>query len=426
MAEASDKSALAPAYLIAGTDEAKIDAARRPPARPRRARGRRRGARGLRAGARLQRRARRRGAGRRDPGDVADRERAATCSPTGSSAGRRSRSTPVAEALAGAAAGRHRRPGRPRAAAEAEGAEEARRGGRGRGRRGARLRGAEAARPAAAGWSPRPGGAASSSSPTRRGCWSSGWARRPSGWRPSSTGWRSGPGRRAAVTRADLEAMIADTSEEVAWALSDAIVDRDPASALAAAERLADQGEAVTPLIYQAAKRLREAHRALELLEQGMSPKRGRGGRCRCTPTRRRCSSAGSGVAVARAASGGDLRDRRPRVVDARRRGLPGARGADARGAPRRGSVNRRAARRRTAMRAARDFLRAPVLRCSAPFWTALSIRETSALCSASDGGGVARGDRGLEAAEVGLDRAREAAVLVVARAAVRTIALLL
>ena len=67
--------------------------------------------------------------------------------------------------------------------------------------------------------------------------------------------------------------MVADTSEEVVWALSDAIVDRNPVAALAAAERLADQGEAVTPLIYQAAKRLREANQALELLEQGMSPK---------------------------------------------------------------------------------------------------------------------------------------------------------
>ena len=75
------------------------------------------------------------------------------------------------------------------------------------------------------------------------------------------------------VARVDLEAMVADTSEEVVWALSDAIVDRNPVAALAAAERLADQGEAVTPLIYQAAKRLREANQALELLEQGMSPK---------------------------------------------------------------------------------------------------------------------------------------------------------
>jgi DNA polymerase-3 subunit delta len=72
-----------------------------------------------------------------------------------------------------------------------------------------------------------------------------------------------------AVTREDLEAMVADTSEEVAWALSDALVDRDPATALAAAERLTDQGEAITGLVYQAAKRLREANLALQLLEDG-------------------------------------------------------------------------------------------------------------------------------------------------------------
>jgi DNA polymerase III subunit delta len=77
----------------------------------------------------------------------------------------------------------------------------------------------------------------------------------------------------AEVTRADLEAMVADTSEEVAWALSDAIVDRDPAAAVAAAERLADEGASVTLLIYQAAKRLREANAALEMLEQGRPAK---------------------------------------------------------------------------------------------------------------------------------------------------------
>jgi DNA polymerase-3 subunit delta len=72
------------------------------------------------------------------------------------------------------------------------------------------------------------------------------------------------------VEVADLEAMIADTSEEVAWALSDAIVDRNPAAALAAAERLTDQGESITPLIYAVARRLREASAALEMLEDGM------------------------------------------------------------------------------------------------------------------------------------------------------------
>ncbi len=71
----------------------------------------------------------------------------------------------------------------------------------------------------------------------------------------------------------DLEAMIADTSEEVAWALADALVERSPGAAVAAAERLAGQGEATTPLIYGAAKRLREAHRALVGLERGRSPK---------------------------------------------------------------------------------------------------------------------------------------------------------
>src|SRR5436305_1359707 len=58
--------------------------------------------------------------------------------------------------------------------------------------------------------------------------------------------WAGGDGE---VSVADLEAMIADTSEEATWALSDAIVVRDPAAALAAAERLLSQGEAVTPLV---------------------------------------------------------------------------------------------------------------------------------------------------------------------------------
>ncbi len=90
------------------------------------------------------------------------------------------------------------------------------------------------------------------------------------------------------VTVADLEAMVADTSEEAAWTLSDAIVARDPRTAIRAAERLAAQGEGVTPLIYQAARRLREAHAALLELEAGSSQERSRQG-SRCIPTRRRC-----------------------------------------------------------------------------------------------------------------------------------------
>ena len=75
------------------------------------------------------------------------------------------------------------------------------------------------------------------------------------------------------VTVEDLESMIADTSEEVMWNLSDAVVDRDRASAAAAAARLAGQGESVTPLVYQMAKRLREARLALAGLEAGHSPR---------------------------------------------------------------------------------------------------------------------------------------------------------
>jgi len=75
------------------------------------------------------------------------------------------------------------------------------------------------------------------------------------------------------VTLADLEAMVADTSEEATWVLSDALVDRDPAATLRAAERLVAQGESVTPLTYQAARKLREAHGALLAIEAGIPQK---------------------------------------------------------------------------------------------------------------------------------------------------------
>jgi DNA polymerase-3 subunit delta len=75
------------------------------------------------------------------------------------------------------------------------------------------------------------------------------------------------------VTLDDLEDMVADTSQEAAWALSDAIVARDPSAALGAAERLLAQGEAVTPLVYQAARRLRDANAAVAQLEEGTPEK---------------------------------------------------------------------------------------------------------------------------------------------------------
>ncbi len=75
------------------------------------------------------------------------------------------------------------------------------------------------------------------------------------------------------VTAEDLESMIADTSEEATWALSDAVVARDRAAAVRAAERLSSQGEAITPIVYQAARRLRDAQLAASELEGGAPPK---------------------------------------------------------------------------------------------------------------------------------------------------------
>jgi DNA polymerase III subunit delta len=76
-----------------------------------------------------------------------------------------------------------------------------------------------------------------------------------------------------AVSAADLEAMIADTSEAAVWALSDALLERDPGGALRIAERLISQGENVTGLIYGLASRLRNACAAAAQLEEGVPPK---------------------------------------------------------------------------------------------------------------------------------------------------------
>ena len=76
-------------------------------------------------------------------------------------------------------------------------------------------------------------------------------------------------GRGGTVGREDLEQMVSDASEEVSWTLSDAVVDHDAATALAAAERLRLQGETVTALIWQVAKRLRAAHAAVTGIQAG-------------------------------------------------------------------------------------------------------------------------------------------------------------
>jgi DNA polymerase III subunit delta len=80
-------------------------------------------------------------------------------------------------------------------------------------------------------------------------------------------------GEAGQVSAADLDAMIADTSEAAVWALSDALIERDAAAALRIAEKLISQGENVTGLIYGLASRLRKACAAAAMLEEGTPPK---------------------------------------------------------------------------------------------------------------------------------------------------------
>ena len=63
-------------------------------------------------------------------------------------------------------------------------------------------------------------------------------------------------------------------------------------------------------------------------------------------------------------------------------------------------------------MRAARDFLRAPLLRCSAPDFTALSMRETSVRNSSSARVASPLADRRFQPAEPGLDLRGAAPIL--------------
>jgi DNA polymerase III subunit delta len=80
-------------------------------------------------------------------------------------------------------------------------------------------------------------------------------------------------GEAGEVSAADLGAMIADTSEAAVWSLSDALLEQDAAGALRIGERLIDQGENVTGLIYGLASRLRSACAAAGQLAEGVPPK---------------------------------------------------------------------------------------------------------------------------------------------------------
>jgi DNA polymerase-3 subunit delta len=82
--------------------------------------------------------------------------------------------------------------------------------------------------------------------------------------------WAGEGGR---VGTEQLEAMIADTSEEAIWTLADALVEGDDAEVVRVSERLVSQGEALPRVVYALAPRLRQALRASRELEAGRPPK---------------------------------------------------------------------------------------------------------------------------------------------------------
>jgi DNA polymerase III delta subunit len=85
-------------------------------------------------------------------------------------------------------------------------------------------------------------------------------------------------GEAGVVGREQLDAIIADTSEEAIWSLADALVEGDEAEVTAISERLVAQGEALPRVIYSLAPRLRQALRASRELEAGRPPKEVAGG----------------------------------------------------------------------------------------------------------------------------------------------------
>lgn len=82
--------------------------------------------------------------------------------------------------------------------------------------------------------------------------------------------WAGEGGR---VEAEDLEEMVADLTEASVFALGDALIAGDRARALETAGRLLAEGASVTSLVYPTAAALRRAHRAVSMLEAGEPPK---------------------------------------------------------------------------------------------------------------------------------------------------------
>jgi DNA polymerase III delta subunit len=83
--------------------------------------------------------------------------------------------------------------------------------------------------------------------------------------------WAGPTGR---VDLEDLEEMVADTSELKGFALGDAVVGGDRRAALRTAERLVSQGSSVAGVVYPTATAVRRVHLALSLFDSGIPPNR--------------------------------------------------------------------------------------------------------------------------------------------------------
>lgn len=80
----------------------------------------------------------------------------------------------------------------------------------------------------------------------------------------------AGPG--GTVELEDLERMVADESETSSFALGDAVVEGDGRAALMVAERLVARGASAAGMVYPTATSVRRANLALSLLDSGVAP----------------------------------------------------------------------------------------------------------------------------------------------------------
>jgi DNA polymerase-3 subunit delta len=79
-------------------------------------------------------------------------------------------------------------------------------------------------------------------------------------------------GAGAQPSAAEIDELVASTSERKAWTFADALVAGDRQAAMRAFVELRGQGERVPGLLYNVVRRMRDAHAIAEALDQGESP----------------------------------------------------------------------------------------------------------------------------------------------------------